>query len=180
MKQCVKRNKKVLYIDVGAFVGDYTVGVYKFVDDKQLTTLAFEPDPGYFKLLLINIRKNHISKVKLYPVGLSNKNTIIKTSRFPTIADKVHPKDLKFQLRRLDDILSASFYKKFDEIFVKIDIEGQEEETFEGAKHLMKSGKKIHLMIEDCVNPPIVNYLAGHGFRFISKITPYDSFWEMN
>ena len=180
MRRSLNQNKNVLYLDVGAFVGDYTIGVQKFVNAKRLTTLAFEPDIDYYKLLLVNANTNHVTNYKAYNVGLSNSNKTIEALRFPTLRDAIHYKKLKFRLRRLDDILPASFYKKFDEIFIKIDIEGHEEETFEGAIKLMKSGKKIYLMIEDCVNPLIVRYLTDHGFRFVQKITPYDSFWEMN
>lgn len=180
MKQPLRRNKKVLYLDIGAFVGDYTVGVLKFAKGGRLTTLAFEPDSDYFKLLLINAKMNNISKFKAYKIGLSNKNKIIQAPRFPTLVGIIPSKIVTFRLRKLDDVLPSAYYKKYDEIFVKIDIEGHEEETFEGAKYLMKSGRKIHLMIEDCVNPSIVQYLQDHGFRFIKKITPYDSFWELN
>jgi FkbM family methyltransferase len=177
MKQSLKQNKNVLYLDVGAFVGDYSVGILKFVKSKRLTTLVFEPDHDYYRLCLENFRLNNVKNCKVYNVGLSDKNTTVSALRFPTIPSS---QKLTFKLQKLDSLLSAAFYKKFDEIFIKIDIEGHEEETFAGATNLMKFGKKIHLMIEDCVNPVILRYLEDHGFRFVQKITPYDSFWEMN
>lgn len=180
INDAVRQNKSVLFLDIGGFVGDYTIGVSLKVKKNSVTTVAFEPDSDYYKLFITNLRMNHITQCKVYNIGLSNKDTEIKEPRFPTLMHVLPSKILKFRLRRLDDILPESFYKKFDEIFVKIDIEGHEEATFDGAADLINSGKEIHLMIEDCVNPAVTRYLKRHKWRFITKITPYDSFWALN
>jgi FkbM family methyltransferase len=177
IKQSIDQGKSVLFLDIGAYVGDYSIGISRRIQILGLTTLAFEPDIDYFRLCLENMRMNKMTNYKVYNVGLSDQKTAIKTLRFPSIPSS---KPLTYRLQALDSIVPASFYKKFDEIFVKIDIEGHEKETFEGAKNLTKSGKKIRLMIEDCVNPSIIQYLSRHKWQFTKKITPYDSFWELN
>lgn len=166
LQSSLKQGKKILFLDIGANVGLYSVGVTRFVKSKRLTIIAVEPDPVYHKLLLSNLKENAVSNTKVFHVALSDRDTIIRESGF--------------HLRRLDSLLSKSFYHGFDEIFVKMDIEGNEEDAFDGAQNLLRSGKRIQLMIEDCVNPSIVTYLEHHAFRFITKITPYDSFWELN
>lgn len=166
LQSSLKKGKKILFLDIGANVGLYSVGVTRFVKSKRLTIIAVEPDPVYHKLLLSNLKENAVSNTTVFPVALSDRDTIVRKSGF--------------HLRRLDSFLSKSFYHGFDEIFVKMDIEGNEEDAFDGAQNLLWSGKKIQLMIEDCVNPSIVKYLENHRFRFITKITPYDSFWELN
>ena len=180
MRQTLRRKKSILFLDIGGLVGDYAIGISRLVKSNAITTLVFEPDHDYYKLLLTNARVNAVPKFKAYNIGLSNKNKTIRVPRFPTLVGIIPSKILTFRLRCLDDMLPESFYEKFDEIFVKIDIEGHEQETFEGAENLVKSGKKIRLMIEDCVNPSIIQYLSHHGWRFTKKITPYDSFWEIN
>jgi FkbM family methyltransferase len=180
MKASLHDKKSVLFLDVGAYVGDYSIGIYRCIKNNSVTTVAFEPDIDYYKLLLTNVRDNGVPKFKAYNIGLSNKNTTIRVPRFPTLVDIIPSKVVTFRLRRLDDVLPATFYNTFDEIFVKIDIEGHEEETFDGARNLTESSKKIRLMIEDCVNPSISEYLSAHKWKFMTKITPYDSFWELN
>jgi FkbM family methyltransferase len=180
LQQSLRHNKRVLYLDVGAYVGDYTVGVLKFLDTRYLTTYVFEPDPVNYLLLRENLRINRIKGIRPYPVGLGDANKTIKVPGYSKKRDVVYTKPVSYTFRKLDWIIPASFYKKFDVVFVKIDIEGHEEEAFDGAKNLLHSGKKVTLMIEDCVNPSIIRYLKNHGFRFMTKITPYDSFWELN
>jgi FkbM family methyltransferase len=178
IQKSLRRGKRVLYLDVGAYAGDYTVGVLKFIRNKKLTTFAFEPDPVHFSLLKENLRLNHIKKVRAYNLGLGNKIKTVQMKGYKKIKDTVEVATVPYAMKTLDSLLPASYYKKFDEIFVKIDIEGHEAEAFDGARYLLKSHKKICVMIEDCVNPSIIAYLSNHAFRQTAKITPYDSFWE--
>lgn len=179
-KAALGRNRKILYVDVGAFVGDYTVGLLTFVNSKRVTTLAFEPDPVCFSLLQENLRRNNIHGVRVFKYGLSNTGKAVSVKGYVKKENRILPSRVPYTFRTLDSILPKNYYKKFDSIFVKVDIEGHEEEAFDGARYLLTSGKKIYLMIEDCVNPSIINYLKLHGFTFKTKITPYDSFWELN
>jgi FkbM family methyltransferase len=177
IRHTLKKNTSVLFLDIGAYVGDYSIGISHRIKSNAITTVAFEPDIDYYKLCTENMKKNGVKKYKVYNLGLGDKRATIQTQRFPTIPLS---KQLTLRIEKMDSIIPASYYKKFDEIFLKIDIEGHEEETFEGAQNLLKSRKKIRLMIEDCVNPVIIKYLQDHNWKFVTKITPYDSFWELN
>lgn len=181
IRKSLGRRKRALYLDVGAYVGDYTVGVLTFLKHTALlTTYAFEPDPVNFALLKENLRINDLKGIRSYNSGLGDSNKIVKVVGYKRNGGRIIPAEVSYQLKALDSLLSLSFYQKFDEVFLKVDIEGHEEEALDGAKNLIRCGKKVHLMIEDCVNPSIIRYLKIHGFRFVTKITPYDSFWELN
>lgn len=180
LQKSLKKGKKILFLDIGANVGLYSVGVTRFVRNKKLSIVGFEPDPVYHRLLLENLKTNAVPGTRVFNVALGNRSQSVRVPGFGLNGDTVLRGDVVFQLKRLDSVLPAAFYKKFDEIFIKMDIEGHEEEAFDGAQYLLRSGKKIRLMIEDCVNPTIVTYLRNHAFRFITKITPYDSFWKLN
>jgi FkbM family methyltransferase len=180
IRQSLEQGNKVLFLDIGANVGLYTIGLTNRIGKKRFTTYAFEPDPVYHTLLLNNITANDIKDVVVYNVAVGNGHRIIETDGFRLVKDKVEKTRVRFRIRTLDSIITPSVLRRFDQIFVKIDIEGHEESAMDGAKNIWKSGKKIRLMIEDCVNPSIIDYLHAHDFRFIKKITPYDSFWELH
>jgi precorrin-6B methylase 2 len=167
ISKALKNKKNVLFVDIGAHVGIYSIAVgNRFKKYKKLHIIAFEPDSDMFslnsfKLLKKNIKLNKINNIKTYNLGLGDKNEI----------NKIGVKTI-----RLDSILEKNFVKKYDEVIIKIDIEGYEEQALEGAKEFIKNSKKIVLLIEDCVNPKIVDYLKPR-FKFVTKITPYNSFW---
>lgn len=180
LKQSLKKGKRILFLDIGANVGLYSVGITRFIRHKNFSIIAIEPDPVYFRLLVDNLKANSVPGIRVFNIALGNKNQRIRVPGFAMKGEAVLKKEVTIEQKQLDSILPAEFYKKFDEIFVKMDIEGHEEEAFDGAKNLRKSEKKVRLMIEDCVNPTIITYLKRHAFRFIAKITPYDSFWKLN
>jgi len=166
----VYSHKKILFIDVGAHIGKYTVSVGTFFRNyNNIDFVAFEPDANNFSknnstIFRKNITLNHIHNSKLYTVGLGNKNSR-KANEFG------------FQTRKLDDVLPYSLARKYDAIFMKIDIEGYEEDALEGSMKFIKNSKIFYCLTEDCVKPQIFTYMEKH-FTFIKKITPYNSFWK--
>ena len=180
IRESLEQGNRVLFLDIGANVGLYSIGLTTRIGKKRFTTYAFEPDPVYHTLLLNNIAANDIKDVIVYNVAVGNGQKTIETDGFHLDKDKVEKTRVRFWIRTVDSIVTPTVLRGFDQIFVKIDIEGNEENAMDGAKNLLNSGKKIHLMIEDCVNPSIIDYLHAHDFRFIKKITQYDSFWEKN
>jgi FkbM family methyltransferase len=173
------KRKKVLFLDIGANVGLYTIGLTNRIGKKRFTTYAFEPDPVYHKLLLHNIAENDIKDVVVHNVAVGNVYITIETDGFRLVKDKVEKTRVRFRIRTLDSIITPSVLRRFDQIFVKIDIEGHEEEALRGSVQLFRSGKPMLFMIEDCVNPSIQTYLKTQKFTFRGKITPYNSFWEV-
>jgi hypothetical protein len=167
----IQKKQKVLFIDIGAHVGVYTVAIgnrfkkYK----KQLDIIAFEPNASNFysdnfSLLKKNIAENNINNVKAYNKGLGSK----KTNK---------PNKYGITTVTLDSLLPVNFYKKYDVVFVKADIEGYETDAFKGAGNLIHSAKKLIVIVEDCVDQGIISYLKKQKFLFSVKLTPYNSFW---
>lgn len=169
IKNEIDNLKKVLFIDIGAHVGTYTIMVGNaFKKERDLFIYAFEPDAiGFaeksFTLLKKNVADNKITNIKLFHIGLGSKNS--KTLNKAGIIT-----------RRLDSIIKPSIAKNFDSIFIKIDIEGYEKDALEGAREFLNNTKKAILLIEDYVNKDIIPYLEKR-FDFYKKITPYNAFW---
>jgi hypothetical protein len=172
IKSDLKAKKKILFIDIGAFYGLYTVVVAnEFKKNRNLEIVAFEPDTNYlsrptFAHLKKNIKTNGIRIVRLYHLGLGSKNTSI-------------PNKVGVKTKKLDTILSSKYAKKFDRIYFKIDVDGYEKSVLEGASNFIRSADSITLLIEDFVDHRIIKYLAK-DFEFLEKPSLYNSFWIKN
>lgn len=170
IKEDAKLNRSILFIDVGAYFGLYTIAVANNLKHyNRINYIAFEPGSDYlsaptFSLLKKNLQVNKVKRVTTYKVGLGDKKTS-KTSHFdiPTI--------------RLDSLLPKLKLKKYDKVFMKIDVDGYENKVLLGAKKFITTANDITLVVEDFVDPRIVSSLKKE-FRFTKKLTPYNSFWE--
>lgn len=165
----VKKKKKILFIDIGANFGLYTVLVgNKFKRYKKIDIFSFEPGTWYlslpaFELLEKNVTINKLKNVKLFKVGLGSKNAKKQNER-------------GIITRRLDDFLDKKTLNKYDVIYIKMDVDSYEKEVLLGAKNFLSKSKHITLLVEDFLDNSVVKELPKH-FTFLEKITPYNSFW---
>lgn len=187
----VGQGKKILFVDIGADFGTYSVTVgNKFSFYDGLKIVAFEPSVSSFLLLNQNIKLNAIEKVvttvNLALSDLDGQELIlnfdgdnpggssVRADKPWSISEKVKIKTITFD----------SYFKKnlnfFDIVFLKLDVEGFESKVFEGAKSIFSGGIPIYILIEDCVDMSIVTYLKNNQAQFIQKITPYNSFWKID
>lgn len=165
----LKKRKKVLFMDIGANFGLYTVIVgNKFRKYKNLDIVSFEPDTEYislpaFKLLNKNVKENKLKNVKLHHFGLGNKDGKAKNRQW-------------IKVRKLDSLYNKEDIKKYDVIFIKIDVDGYEKQVFQGAHNFIKNSNKLIVLVEDFIDLSIIRYLEK-DFKFIAKYTKYNSFW---
>lgn len=171
MKKDLEEGKRILFIDVGSYFGDYIVRVGNTLKqyENQISMIAFEPEANNFEpdsaaLLKKNVNTNGIKNVKVYKQGLADKNTY-------------RPNNLGITTRTLDSILSKKDALKYDSIYMKIDIEGGETSALKGAESFIKQCKKFTLLVEDFIDIGVVAYLQNR-YRFLDKISPQNSFWR--
>ena len=170
------RGERILFLDLGANVGLYSVGVPLRVGGGNLDIHAFEPEPRYFKLLKLNISENKIKNVHLHNVALGTQNARVVSKEFVWPG---HPlKKVLFRMRRLDTRISDAYLRRYDRVVMKIDIEGHEEEALRGAEKLFHVKIPMMLMIEDSVKPEVRKFLKARGFAYLGRVSPYNSFWE--
>lgn len=177
IKRSLQPQKHILFLDIGANIGFYSIGVSKRVHSNNLKVIAFEPDPVYHQLLLDNVKINKVLNCDIRHIALgdSKKNKYVK--REPEINNKNYSPKALFYTRTLDSIFTTSFYNTFDEIYVKIDTDGLELEVLDGAKRLFQIDKKVTILVEDFIQPLIFERLCSLGCIFVQKLTPYNSFW---
>lgn len=186
MNIALTRNHKVIFIEVGAGFGKYTVAIgthFKKYRNK-LIILSFEPEPESFKLLNENVRLNNLKNVRTFRRALSDK-TLMRTFYFydPMKMIVSFPTDKKIHIRTN----SLDSYRKYfgnnneTELFMVIDVEEHEIAVLKGSKKAIKSVKNITLLIEDsaaATSDKLNHYLSQNG-KLIAKKTPYNSFWKL-
>jgi FkbM family methyltransferase len=183
-----KRGEKMLFFDIGADIGTYTVTVGKrFRDYDNLHIMAFEPSPSSFALLKQNVALNGLEgKVDALNIALFSEDNRELDYHFnrsapgssglrtPSENGMTHE---KVRARTLDAV-SPGNADACDVLILKMDVEGVEKEVLIGAQKMLNSGKDCYLLVEDFVNPEIIRYLEDVGARFICKLTPYNSWWH--
>lgn len=182
--------RRVLFLDIGADLGTYTVVVgNRFKDDPGLSIMAFEPASSSFGFLKENIRLNGLEgkaepcNFPLYSTdGLeldfsfnpSAPGTSGLSASAPEGTDKV-------VTRTLDSVLEGRAGDP-DALVLKMDVEGVETDVLRGAEKTLgerPGGMEVHFLVEDFVNPEIIRTLEGLGAEFVAKLTPYNSFWRL-
>lgn len=168
-----------VFIDGGANFGIYTVAASKIVDDSGLV-LSFEPSVESFPVLERNVEINQFHNVKLFKSALSSEEG---TSRLYHIDNAPNSyslnsdskSDTTFEevtTKTLDDIMLREGIEKID--FLKLDVEGAEEEVLRGASSVLIQSKPKVLFEMGSRNSSNIagdpqgawNYLQQFGYNF--------------
>ena len=167
------------FIDIGSNTGTISL---PFCDKKNLKIICFEPLNYNFKKLINNYKLNNAYKIhKFHKVALSNKKKIDyiyysdKDSNIGTASlNKNWYKNIKKKRERIKINKLDNLYKfKNKYIFIKIDVEGHEMKTIEGAKKILKSNKV--LIYVETNNNKVINF-----FKNINYKVYYPIFFENN
>jgi hypothetical protein len=169
IKSKLKKKNKVLFLDVGAYFGTYSIAVGNACGKfGKLDIIAFEPEANNFageniKLLKNNITLNKLRNITVYKEGLGAENSR-KTNKFGITTKK------------LDSLLTSKFISRYDTVFMKLDIEGYEVDALSGAERVINGSPEFILMVEDYIDKRLKRFLPK-SFKFMFKLTPQNSFW---
>lgn len=150
-----------LFCDIGANIGSYTVLASRVVGARAD---AFEPDPGTARDFAQNIEANAIEdRVTLHNVALGNLEGTATFTRGKGPCNRITKEGdgetQKVSIRRLDDVLNGRCPS-----FIKIDVEGHEEQVFLGAEKTIQN-PQLRAISTETFNPTIDRLLAPAGFR---------------
>lgn len=182
-------NRRVLFLDIGADLGTFIVSVLnRHKGNPRLQAMAFEPAPSSFMLLSENIHINGLdAQAQCHNVPLYDADGAEMTFVFNVEApgsSGLHiaggPGGIKVSTRTLDGVLGQDGLSGFDALVVKMDVEGVESQVLEGARKSLAFGGEVILMVEDFVNPAVLQSLEALGARFLCRLTPYNSFWSIS
>ena len=142
-----------LVIDVGANIGWYTLNLSKFLTNGQV--MAFEPFSKNHLALQSNIEANQFKNIKVYQIGLGNKNEKLQI-RYNSADHNLGMASINLttydyiediEVKRLDDFTSQMDLSKLK--FIKIDIEGFEFEALLGMAEILGKYKPLLLIEQD-------------------------------
>jgi len=169
MNESVEKGKKILFLDIGAFVGLYSVLVgNRFKKYNKLDIVAFEPSTDYLSeptlnLLKKNIKINKLKNIKVKNIGVGSKMGHNKGG---------------IRTNTLKGILGDNFANKYDDVYIKLDIDDFVIDGLKGILSFVNNSKSTKLFIEDfIVRKKVIDFLKKNGFSFDRKITEYNSFW---
>jgi FkbM family methyltransferase len=121
------------FVDCGAYTGDTLEELVKRY--KVENYFGFEPDLHCYSKLSEQVETLN-KKAKYYvllPIGVSNRNEFLRFTSIGTGTSRINEMgDTIVQTVRLDDML-----KGYDDLFIKMDIEGAEISALEGAKNII-------------------------------------------
>lgn len=182
-----KEGKRILFLDIGADLGTFTVTAgNRLKDYTGLFVMAFEPAASSFEMLKENIRLNGLEqKAEAFNFPIYSEDGL--ELEFSFSAENPGGSGLKARgseqvekvtARTLDAVLAERVID-YDAAVMKIDVEGVECDVLKGARKTLSSGKELYLLVEDFINPGIINCLEQSGAEFVTKLTPYNSFWML-
>lgn len=182
--------RRVLFLDIGADIGTFAVTVAnRFRDYEGLRVIAFEPAAESFALLVENISLNgldgRVEACNLALYGEDGRELVLNynplspgsSGLLPAGSEAGPEMGQRVKTKTLDSVLVEKA-KDYDALVIKLDVEGVESEVLRGGRRIFSSGKETSLLVEDFVNPEVVDTLQGMGAEFLAKLTPYNSFWR--
>jgi len=136
-----------VFVDVGASTGIYTIKAALHYGDSGLV-LSLEPFPDVFATLCYNIQANNLSNVRLRNIcagAVTGEGSLWLNSNRPNLFS-LHRDDPRAQSMRtltvaLDDLFKLEKLSRLD--YLKIDVEGAEQEILNGARSIIKQYRPI-------------------------------------
>ena len=163
----------VACLDVGANIGFYTC----LAASLGKHVVAVEPLASNLKLLYANLVANDFLDVEVFPLGLSDKGGIKRLYGRGTAASFVSgwagtpAKDYEVvPVTTLDAITNLRFAGL--PIFIKMDVEGFENEVLQGAETILQSHPKPVWLVEVCLNE---HFPGGLNHKFCDT---FATFWR--
>ncbi|MGL5733574.1 MAG: FkbM family methyltransferase, partial [Beijerinckiaceae bacterium] len=154
---CRETGHTDLMIDVGANIGNHSVGlahVFKRIE-------AIEPHPVLFHVLMANMLRNNVAHMQCHNFGLAGENAtgslvessenhglskIKERSQLPAsvfgLTDASFAAEFSVELRSAHDFV-AQFTPSLSKAFIKIDVEGMEQEIIEAILPLIRAHRPL-------------------------------------
>ena len=178
IKKTIK-NKKTLFIDCGSNYGCYSIPIATF--NKNCDVHAFDASRSVKKTFLRNLKLNNLKNIEYHnlAIGEENKtvifhediyNDIISSTGSGFIVNKINNKNLDYKIKmvRLDNFFSLANLKKYEIVFIKIDLEGHDIKAIYGSLNIIRKIKTI-IMFEFSKMIFTSNFVEKNFIKFLNK-----------
>jgi FkbM family methyltransferase len=175
--------KKILFWDIGANIGLYSIYSCFVNDLNKINVVAFEPSPNNYKILCSNISTNNLDKnILLFANPLNSSNIIsnfyessnIDGSALNSFSNTVNFEGKQFKpsisFKTIGFSLDFLINNNFLDIpnFIKIDVDGNEHLILEGFKKHLSNSNILEILVE-------VNENYQEQFNSIKKIMDFNN-----
>lgn len=172
-------NKCRTFIDVGAYIGGYSVRACH----RSVNVYAIEANPWNYELLTQNLKMNCRKQYNAYNVAAGSKKET-KTLYYSSSQDRFLTSSLieykgaivgeKVETVPLDYIIPSGVGRP---VLMKIDVEGFEIEVLKGAKRILRNTDFVIIEASREHKPTIISILRSLGFEMKDHYKAY-TFWE--
>jgi len=159
IKEWFQFNPKETFVDVGAYIGSYSLRAAKVGEE----VIAIEPNPESFAILMKNIKDNNFHNITAYNIALwsSEEELILQldqgsstiyhdSNERPKVKVKAVPLD-KLKLKKIN--------------LLKIDVEGAEVEVLKGSTETLNRVDKIIIEVREWTKDTVDNILKNYKFK---------------
>lgn len=175
IKSKLSDNQNLVLFDVGGNIGDYSRMLHKVFNDKDFEIYTFEPAVKIFNILCDNLKGlNNITKNNLGLSDVEGKQTLYSLKDFSGMSS-LYQRNLDYlniKMNETEDIQLTTIdnyclLHNIDTIhFLKLDIEGNELNTLNGAHNLINQNKIKYIQFE-------------FGGTNIDSRTYFKDFWNL-
>jgi len=172
----LKSVKDPLVIDVGAYVGAYSLRACR----GGASVIALEPDPENYSVLKANLELNGCDKVKPLMVAAGSKEGMVNlywgkfyttSSIVPSFYDATSEIKARVRVDTLDSILSREGLLPESRIdFIKVDVEGAEVDVLKGASEVLKRVAYLLVEVRNENLGEVSRLLKEKGFRKLAEV----------
>lgn len=141
------------FVDIGANHGAYSVAAARFVGPEG-TVLAFEPQPGLHPLVDRSLEAGDVHRFRVFPDACSDQpgeaeffvptKSSGRAGMFAQFSANSSHKKTRVRLVRVDDV--TAHLELTGEVFVKLDVEGNELAVLRGAEEFIRTHRPRLLM----------------------------------
>jgi FkbM family methyltransferase len=173
---CALVEERTTFLDCGANIGLWTASIARLGSIyADLKVVAFEANPSTYQRLLA--LKEHFDNIEMHNVALSDSRRMIELEQGIGSGDfgvrrpgrPARGRALAMDARPLDE-----FAAKYDNMVVKIDVEGHELEVLSGMRSMLADRRVKAILLDDFERSnedKIIALLENAGFRLINGNT---------
>ncbi len=168
-------------LDIGANIGMVTVWLSKLVGPKGRVH-SFEPNPLLCERLVAAVDRNGLSNVQLHPFALGPATSELSlcipidnagAASLVRRADPSRSRTISVPVRRLSDVAESEGIEAIR--FIKIDVEGFEDQVLEGGRNLIERVRPEAILFEMNApagqrvgDQPVVRLLKEYRYGFFA------------
>lgn len=148
-RELIKLRADEIFVDCGSWIGDTLDVFYTLTNGRYKKYIALEADTTTYKELMQKIKKGDYKNIEVLNNACWNEETELKFLTQSSAGHITEKGNLIIKADRLDHLINEPV------TFIKMDIEGAEENALKGAKKLIRTYKPI---LAICIYHSIEDY----------------------